>query len=231
MKSDKSSGAIIKNLLVVAGFLSIAALLYYLNIGRYFSLEVIQAKSVEFKLMAEASYIKFVVIFLVVFALCIAAFLPVIVPFTLLAGYLFGVWLGFAYSLMAAVVGCMISYLFIRYALHSLIRDRYKQGIDDFNKKIEIYGRSYILILHFMSIVPYGAINTLAALTEVPFWIFVVLTTIGSMPLIFICALAGEQLATMQSLGDIFSWQVVILLGLLAVLALVPVLIRRFKKV
>ena len=160
----------------------------------------------------------------------IAATLPVVGPLTMLAIYLFGFMPGFIVALFGAACGSTLSFLIIRYALGSLIRKRYKVRLERFNEKIKVYGHSYLLTLQILSVIPYVVINTLAALTDVSVFTSFWTTLVGSMPLIFMYALAGRQLGTLNSVYDIFSPQIFLILGLLALIALLPIIVRRFKK-
>jgi len=64
----------------------------------------------------------------------------------------------------------------------------------------------------------------------VPIRTFIWVTVVGNIPLLFICSLAGRQLATIHSVHDILSPQVLLSFALLALLALLPIFFRRFKE-
>ncbi len=122
---ERPKKSMVKVLLVIVVLSLVVAFLYHLNISQYFSLDVLKAKSGELREMVDRSYVKFVVTFCVAYALVVALMLPAVIPFSLLAGYLFGVWLGSLYSLIAAVSGCIITFMVIRYGFNRLFRERY----------------------------------------------------------------------------------------------------------
>lgn len=220
----------IKTVLIILSIIGFIALIYYLGIDNYISLEHVQKQSASIKHAVAQDYMASVIYFLTLYVVLITCALPVVGPLTILGGYLFGLLPGFLYSLTAACVGSLISFLCIRYLLSSLVRNRYKVKLERFNQKIKTYGFTYLLTLQLLTVFPYVVINTLAALTDVPLIAFIWTTIVGSAPLIFIYALAGRQLGTLQSLGDILSPSMLLLLILLAGLALVPMIFKRFTR-
>lgn len=226
---SKKKGLMTRSLLIVCGIVAVIALLYYSGAGHYMTLENMHKQSEHIQVMLQESYMKAVMYYMLLFTLCIALTLPFVGPFAILGGYLFGLFPGFLYALVAACVGSTCSFLIIRYLLSSLIRNRYKTKLERFNEKIKVYGFSYLLTLQLLSVIPYVVINTLAALADVPLSAFLWTTIVGSVPLIFIYTLAGRKLGTLQSMSDILSADMLLLLILLACLALVPMILKKFK--
>lgn len=214
-------------LFALGGFI---ALLYYLRIDQYFTLPYLQQQSASLQLEVEKNYLFAVILFVSIYAALIACTLPISGPLTILGGYLFGLIPGFIYSLIAATAGSMISFICIRYIFSSLIREFYKERLEKFNQKIQAYGYSYLLTLQLLSLVPYVVMNTLAALAGVPFFAVLWTTVVGTMPIFFVYALAGRQLGTIKSAQDIVSPQLLVIFALLGLLALLPMLLKRFKK-
>ena len=195
-----------------------------------FSLQGVKAKSVALQQSVQHSYIKAVVYYCLLYILLITLTLPVVGPLTILGGFLFGLVPGFIYALISACVGSVCSFLCMRYFLISLLRKRYIAKLDRFNDKISVYGYTYLLTLQLLSVVPYVVINMLAALTEVPLKVFVWTTIVGSIPLTFMYALAGQQLGTIESMQDVLSPNIITMLVLLALLALVmPNILKRLN--
>jgi uncharacterized membrane protein YdjX (TVP38/TMEM64 family) len=106
----------------------------------------------------------------------------------------------------------------------------YGKRFDKFQERVKKDGASYLLTLHFLSILPYFMINLIAALADMPYITVFWVTLLGSVPLIVVYSLAAHELATICSARDIFSPGVIIALILLALCALLPMLIKRIKK-
>lgn len=222
-------GKIIKTLLILFGVSSLIVMVYNSGIGSYFTLENMKIQSVYFQQLLAHSYFKVVIYYCLIYTILITLTLPVVGPLTILGGYLFGLFPGFLFALFCACLGSTCSFLCLRYFFSSLIRNRYKAKLERFNEKIKVYGFSYLLTLHLLSVVPYVVINALAALANVPLGAFLWTTIVGSIPLIFIYALAGQQLGTIESMRDILSPHIILMLAMLAGLALIPMILKRFK--
>lgn len=230
MASKRKKWYLVQTVLIISGIIGALVALYYSGIADRVTLATIQMKSAALKHAVDEHYFKAIILFMLVYMALIAATLPIVGPLTMLGVYLFGFVPGFSAALLAAACGSTLSFLIIRYVLGSLIRNRYKVRLEKFNEKIKVYGHSYLLTLQLLSVIPYVVINTLAALTDVSIFTSFWTTLVGSMPLIFLYALAGRQLGTFTSAYDIFSPQIFIILGLLALMALLPMVVKRFKK-
>lgn len=211
--------------IAVATAFSIA---YYFGLSQYLSLEYVQLKASILKQHAVENYLSTVVGYLVLFTTLIAFGLPVTAPLGVLGGFLFGTIFGFLYAMIIVCVGATISFLMIRRTLSQVVRIQYKNQLDSFNTQINQYGYSYIITLHLLSVVPYFLINTLAALSNIPLTTFMWTTFVGAIPSVFIYVFAGKQLYEIKAWGDILSWHMLIILGLLALLSLMPMIVRRF---
>ena len=160
----------------------------------------------------------------------VACGIPAIGPLTLVGGFLFGTLFGTLYALTGATVGVISMVLFVRYVVAQTIAKRYGNKLAKFNKRLQAYGHSYLLTMHLLTVIPFFVIATLAGLADVSLITVVWTTIVGSFPLIFIYAFAGRQLGTITSLGDIFSPQIIAAFVLLALLALIPMVIRRVRE-
>src|SRR4029078_3127006 len=107
--------------------------------------------------------------------------------------------------------------------------NRYSTKFEKFNERIKRYGPNYVLVLHYLAIVPFFIINTFAALTTMSLATFVRVTVMGSLPVYLIYTFAGHELSEVNSLSDLLSWPVIISLSLLLLLAIIPIIIQRLR--
>ncbi len=204
--------------------------LYYLLIGRHITLENIRLHSSWIQQSVQEHYITTVIIYIAVFSVLISFVLPVMIPLTLMSGYLFGTWCGALYALISAMIGCITSFLVFRYILDKKLHRRYGDRLKKLHDSMEHYGPTYILILHYSAIVPLFIINSSAALTHMRLWVFLLMSMLGLLPVCIIYSFAGRELATIQSFGSVFSAPVILALSLLLVLALLPIIVRSMQK-
>jgi len=179
----------------------------------------------------QKNYMVSVIAYIALYVLLSSLALPVSAVLTIAGGFLFGTVLGALYSNIGATIGSSISFLAIRYFIGTFIQVRFGDRLKSFNREFQRHGYSYLLSIHFVSVVPLFLINIFAALANVSFWTFVWTTTVGVMPGFLLYSFAGKQLTSIESAKDIFSLQIVLALIALAIIAILPIVIRRvFRK-
>jgi uncharacterized membrane protein YdjX (TVP38/TMEM64 family) len=226
---QKNAGnTIIKNILIVVGIIGIVAALHFSGIGNLLSLENLQQHGSQLKALVDSHYFLSVLAFMGVFIALIGT-LPIIIPIALLGGYLFGVVPGFIYSLTSATLGCILAFLVMRKTLTSYLQAHYQQQLADFNAKITAYGYTYLLTLHLMSVFPYIITNILASLTDIPLKTFIWTFVAGNTPLILILSFTGQKLTSIKSSSDILTPQMMLVFAALALLALIPTIIKKIQ--
>lgn len=221
-----------KKLLVIGLCIVVVVwLCHYLGIQHYFTLEHLKNNR-QYLTDLVTHYPGWSALAYV--ALCagiVACGIPVIGPLTVVGGFLFGTFFGTLYSLTGSTVGVIGMVLFVRYVIAQTIAKRYGNKLATFNKRLQAYGHSYLLTMNLLAVIPFFVIATLAGLADVSLITVVWTTIVGSFPLIFIYAFAGRQLGTISSIGDIFSPQIIAAFVLLALLALIPMVIRRVREI
>lgn len=84
------------------------------------------------------------------------------------------------------------------------------------------------MTLRLVPLFPFFLVNLVSGLTRVRLGTYVLATALGIVPGSFVYAYAGRQLGTINSLKEIASPHVILAFTLLGLLALVPMLYRRF---
>jgi uncharacterized membrane protein YdjX (TVP38/TMEM64 family) len=204
---------------------------FYYAMGSYLSIARMQEYSHQLSLFVARNYMCTATIFTIVMTGMVACGLPIVIPATLMSGFLFGAWWGGIFAVISSFAGSLIAFLFFRYVLGAMVKKRYHDRLEKFNERMHAYGPTYILLLHYSAVVPLFIINSCAALTKLSFLMFALMTFLGLIPVCFIYAFAGRQLSTIQSVSDIFSPIVIVALASLAFLALLPIIIKRIKSI
>ena len=215
---------------ILIGLGLVAALMYYFGIGKYISFEHIKENRERLLQFVDQYPVWSVFVYIGVCAAIIGTGIPIIGILTLVSGYMFGMLYGTLYATIGATLGVVIMFLAVRYIIMDSIKARYGRQLTQFNGRLQTYGYTYLLTLHWMTIIPYSVVAILAALADVPLLAVIWTTIVGSIPMIFIYALAGRQLGTVENIGDVFSFQVIMAFILLALLALIPMCIRRVRE-
>jgi uncharacterized membrane protein YdjX (TVP38/TMEM64 family) len=203
--------------------------LRYSGIHHHVSIASLQEQKEHLLVAVEHNYLKSVGIFIILYALIAVFALPLPALFTLVGGYLFGTIPGTLYSNVGAVTGSTIFFLMIRHSLGASIQKKYKDKLGKINKRIKKYGISYLIALRMLFIIPFFVQNTLVGLTNVSTFTFFWTTAVGILPTSFVFSYAGQQLAEIDSIKDVFSGDVLIAFILLAILGFIPILIQRYQ--
>ncbi len=162
-------------------------------------------------------------IFGLVYTLTLALNIPVSAIFALAAGALFGFAPGIAVIMLFNVLGATLAFWLSRYVLAPLFAGHLDERIKKVNRGVEKDGAYYLFALRVTPIVPYWLINLAAGLSSMKTRVFSFITLIGSLPILAVYVFAGTRLATIKTMSDILSWDVIFALCLLGGL---PLLLR-----
>jgi uncharacterized membrane protein YdjX (TVP38/TMEM64 family) len=167
------------------------------------------------------------------------------------AGFLFGVWIGSAASVVGATLGATIIFLVARTAFGEPLLARAGPRVTELACGFRKDAFSYLLFLRLVPAFPFFVVNLVPAFAGVRLGPFVAATVLGVIPASIVYALAGTGLdsviAAQQNAHaaclasgtaecplafdprDALTPQVVAALVALAVLAVLPVLVKRLK--
>ncbi|WP_417814842.1 TVP38/TMEM64 family protein [Thalassospira alkalitolerans] len=177
-----------------------------------------------------------VLAFMAIYAVAVALSLPVGSLLTMTGGFLFGVWLGTAYAVIAATLGATAVYLAARYAFYDLMHAKAGNAIRKMETGFAENAFSYLMVLRLIPLFPFWLVNLVPALLGVKFRSFVLGTAIGIIPGTFVFVSIGDGLGALfdqdktPDLGIIFEPRILTPIIGLAVLAMVPVLYKKFRQ-
>lgn len=206
-------------------------LLKYSGVLHYFSLSSMQQYADSIASRVEKAYGLSVFCFILFYTFVILLAIPAFAPLTMVSGYLFGTAPGAFYALCGSFIGSIISYMAVKMYLQGYIIEKYESVISFFRKYVHRYGvANALLLLHFLTIIPFFLINSFAAISGISVTTFIWTTVIGSLPLVFLYAFAGQKLHEIKTMSDIFSPPVIIAFIALILIALFPMIFRHFNQ-
>ena len=206
------------------------AALYYFGFSSMISFQELKKHSTALHAFVHDHYLFSLVVFLGAFIGSIILALPLVALFSLAGGYLFGAFAGLLYSQVAASIGAICAFMLYRYFFYNLIHAKYHSKLQRFEYEVKENGASYLLMLNFLSVVPYFIINTIAVLADIDLKTVAWTTAVGTFTFLLVYVLAGSQLATVNSMQDLMSARMLAVLLLCAVLAVIPIVVKRLKK-
>ncbi len=219
-----------KKFIVALVILAIIIVLRFSSITEWMSLAQLKAHRDYLQQVVSEHYLLSVICYISLYIVAVALSIPVGALLTLAGGFLFGVIAGLFYTNIGATLGATIAFLLVRYLIGETIQKKYAVQLEKFNKAMKLYGKNYLLMIRFIAGIPFFLVNILAGLTNLPLWTFIWTTAIGILPGSLVYTFAGQQLNEIESLRDIFSFNILFGLFLLALLALLPVIIRYMKQ-
>lgn len=167
--------------------------------------------------------------------IAIVAFsLPAALVATLTGGFLFGTVFGGLLTVVGATIGATLLFLAARTALGDMLRAKAGPKLRKLEEGFGENAFSYMLVLRLVPLFPFFLVNLAPAFLGVPLRTYVAATFLGILPGTFVYASLGNGLGAIfeagrdPDLGLIFQPQVIGPILALALLALVPVVYRRF---
>ncbi|MDO9126356.1 TVP38/TMEM64 family protein [Parvibaculum sp.] len=167
--------------------------------------------------------------------IAIVAFsLPAALVATLTGGFLFGTVFGGLLTVIGATIGATLLFLAARTALGDMLRAKAGPKLRKLEEGFGENAFSYMLVLRLVPLFPFFLVNLAPAFLGVPLRTYVAATFLGILPGTFVYASLGNGLGAIfeagrdPDLGLIFQPQVIGPILALALLALVPVVYRRF---
>lgn len=218
-----------KKMILVATGIVLVALFFFLDLGRFLTLEALKANRQALLDVQAAHPVATVAAFMAVYIVQTALSLPGATILSLAAGALFGSILGTLWAVIAASIGATLACIVTRYLLRDAVLARFGPRLEGINRELETRGFNYLLFLRLVPIFPFFLINLAAGLTRLPLSTFVAGTTLGIIPGGFVYVNAGASLATIDTLAGIASPRVLGAFALLGLFALVPVVHDKWK--
>ena len=183
----------------------------------------------------EQHYAISTLIFMGVYILLVAFSIPGATIMTLLGGFLFDVWFGTLWVVIAATIGASITFLAVNTAFGDALKSKVGPKLAKMQKGFTEDAFNYLLILRLLPVFPFFIINIAAGIVGMRLRTFFIGTFIGIIPGSFIYAWVGSGLSyTLQkgdalNLGIIFEPKILFPIIGLAVLSVIPVIIKKVK--
>lgn len=215
----------------VGVILGVAALIWWTDISYYISINELKLYHTQLQNFVRDQYLFAVLVYIIFFALITMFFIPITVILTIASGFLFGALLGAAYTIIAATLGGVLTFLMVRYSLGAWVQQRYAHELVQFNKLVQEGGANYLLSLQFLPMTPSFFINIFAGMTKIGLWTFIWTTAVGIFPGTVLYTFAGKQLVGIEQVSDIFSFNMMLIFIFLALLAILPIAVKRYKAV
>jgi uncharacterized membrane protein YdjX (TVP38/TMEM64 family) len=209
---------------------------FYFRLDSYLSFESLKLNRALLVTWTEQHHIASLLIFALIYMLAVAISIPGAWFLTLTAGFLFGPMLGTAVVICSATLGAFMVYLAVKYALRDWVATKTTRWLKSMEQGFQDNAFSYLLFLRLVPLFPFWLVNIVPALLGIPTRTYITATFIGIIPGSFVYVLVGNGLGHVFDANQTPNLAIlkdpVILLPLiaLALLALIPIIYKKFKK-
>lgn len=211
-------------------------ILFITGLHEHLSFEMLKDKQEALKTFAMEHPLIAPLIFIAVFVVSVCLLLPDALVLCLIAGFLFPKPIALLYVGFSEAVGSTLFFLAIYAAFGKDFGKKRDPLLNKIEKRLKENEASYLLFLRFSHLLPNWMISTASACLGVRLWTFFWTTFLGFLPLAFVFIETGKGLDKLfqeggeVSLRSIFNTQVQVSLLALALFALLPILIKKWRK-
>jgi uncharacterized membrane protein YdjX (TVP38/TMEM64 family) len=197
---------------------------FWFDLYQYLTLEFYREQQEAIQKLVNENLVLSVGVFFAVYISATTISLPVAGVMVLVAGALFGVVLGSVVISFASTIGATLAFLLSRFLFQDFVDRHFPKAAEAINAGIVRDGPYYLFSIRLVPLFPYFVINLAMGLTHIRVWTFAWVTQLGLLPITVILANAGEQIALIESPGDIMSPTLV---GSLSLVGLFPLIARK----
>ncbi|MBV7256314.1 TVP38/TMEM64 family protein [Pacificimonas sp. WHA3] len=212
------------------------AAFFSLGGAQYLSLDYLSAQYGTLTAYVADNIVVAAIAFAVLYTLVVAISVPGAAPLTIAGGLLFGTLLGGSLTVIGATVGAIIVFLAARTALADLLRRKAGPRVTKLRDGFEKNAFNYLLFLRLVPAFPFFLVNIAAGLFGMRTLPYAAATGLGIIPGTFVFASIGAGAGAVIARGDELSLSGILtdpkvllpIIGL-AALALLPIMIKRFR--
>ena len=203
---------------------ALLALFFALDLGRFLSLQAVQARQAELQAWRDGQPVVAAALFFAVYVGVTALSLPGAAVMTLAAGAMFGLGWGTLIVSFASSIGATLAFLAARWLLGGWVQARFGDRLAALNAGIAKEGGFYLFTLRLVPVLPFFVINLAMGVTTLRTWTFYWVSQLGMLAGTLVYVNAGTQLARITSLSGIVSPGV---LGSRVLLGVFPLVAKR----
>jgi uncharacterized membrane protein YdjX (TVP38/TMEM64 family) len=208
----------------------VAGLFFYLDLGKYLTLENLKANRVRLEDLRATHVFLFAAAFVLVYIVQTAFSLPGAAVLSLASGAIFGVLQGTLFVVTGATIGAVLAFLVSRTLLRDWVVKKFGGRMEGIDRGIRESGLSYLLFLRLVPAFPFFLVNMACGVTGLPLRTYVLGTLFGIIPGSLVFVNAGASLATIESASQVATPRVLGSFALLGLFALLPTAIKAFRK-
>ncbi len=238
--------------LPLVGLLALIAVAYVLGLQRYLTLQSIADHQAMLQDYVTHHLVFGLLAYSAIYVVAVALSLPGAGILSILGGFVFGWAVSAPITIVAATVGAVIVFKIVQTSLGAAIAERAGPFLQKLSRGFEKDAFNYLLFLRLVPAFPFFAVNAVAGLTRMDVRTFTIGTFIGIIPGSFAFAWLGRGLGSVieaqrrahdscvaaqgatacpfeLSAASLITPQLLVAFAVLGVIALIPVLLKKWK--
>lgn len=221
-----------KKILIFLSFISVTVIFFLTDGPQWLNLESLKQNRSDLLNYAEQHYWFLFFICGLIYISVTAFSIPVGTVLSLALGFLYGRWMGTFLIVISATIGATLVFWLARYLIADWARERLQENeqaaklLNGFNAD----AFNYMLFLRLIPLFPFWLVNLAPAFTPISTRTYILTTALGIIPGSFVFSNLGQSLGQIENIEELWSMQVIFAFSLLGLLALAPVLVKRYKE-
>ena len=178
-------------LVIISGFLWL--LFSNFSLTELSSYDFIKNNTIYFNQVRESNFLLVSILFLT-FTIIWVLLLGFGTPILLIAGFIFGKWIGSLYAIIGLTIGSTLLYIFANYFLKDFIEEKFSKKFSNLNEKFKKNEFYFFLIYRFVGGIPFAISNILPTIFNIKLKNFFFGSLLGMYPQVFIWVSLGSGL-------------------------------------
>jgi uncharacterized membrane protein YdjX (TVP38/TMEM64 family) len=182
-----------KFIVSISVLVALAVVVWHFDLLSYATLENVRSFNEDHRILGPLAFI-------LIYVTVIILLLPII-PFAILAGAVFGLFPGFLYISVGAIIGASVAFYVARHFgrgfVEKISRGKFKK-IDEYDRKIEKDGFRTVLLIRLIPLSPFKSPNYLLGFTKIRSKDYALGTILGILPESFVFAYLGASFSTLS---------------------------------
>jgi len=225
----------LKRLIPLLALALVLALFFAFDLGQFLGFDALAEHKAWLSAWVDAHLLLAPLLYILLYIAVVAFSLPGGLVMTISGGLLFGAISGALYAVIGATIGATALFLIAKSSLGDFLLARAGGAVKKMQAGFADNALSYMFVLRLVPLFPFFLVNLAPAFLGVPLRTYVIATFFGIMPATFVFALAGSGLGSVLkqggeiSLAGVMTPEIMAAFGGLALLALVPVIYKKFS--
>ena len=178
-------------LVIISGFLWL--LFSNFSLKELSSYDFIKNNTIYFNQLRESNFLLVSILFFT-FTIIWVLLLGFGTPILLIAGFIFGKWIGSFYAIIGLTVGATLLYIFANYFLKDFIEENFSKKFSNLKEKFKKNEFNFFLIYRFVGGIPFAISNILPTIFNIKLKNFFFGSLLGMYPQVFIWVSLGSGL-------------------------------------